>query len=148
MILLLFLILGFILIFTCKNFKNIYLKTFLKCLSFALLISSLLEITIFNYRHYESLFFTNHKVLTNYKLTNITCNNNNCTVTNKEKAYIEIKNINEKVANIYLDLNRNETPLNLEIYFTDSANTLYLNAGKRTYLDTVKNSKYLSLQFG
>ncbi len=146
MILLLFLILGFILIFINKKFiQNTYVKTFIKCIAISLILGAILEGTIFNYRHYESFLFKNNQSLTNYTLgSGITCKNNLCEITDYNQAYIEIKNINKNVSNLYIDiLNPNKLIIDFKIYFSDAANRLYLDAGERTYLNNIKNSKFI-----
>ena len=85
--------------------KNEYLKTFTKYVIKALALAVILEVSIFNFRHYESLFFKNYQELTNYIIgEGLTCENNKCSITNPEEAYIEFNNINNKINNLYLDI--------------------------------------------
>ncbi len=134
--LVLFLIFTIILFIIYKTniIKNKYIQTFIKYFSYALLISLVLETTIFNYRHYESLIFKNNTKV-DFKL-----------ITEEKSTYIEIKNINKKVNNIYLDITSPEKlGLKTTIFLTDEANNLYYKAGTHTYLNFIKNSNYIRI---
>ena len=126
--------------------KNAYLKTIFKCLMISLLISSILEVTIFNFRHYESLFFKDAKDLTHYNVSEgIECNDV-CRIIDKENAYIEIYNIDKKVNNLYLDFKSKDLLfIDYEIEFTDEANALYVKSEERNYVSDILNSHYLKV---
>ena len=137
-------ILGFLL--NKGYFKNVYLKTIFKCLIISLLASSILEVTIFNFRHYESLFFKGAKDLTHYNVSEgIECNDV-CRIIDKENAYIEIYNIDKKVNNLYLDFKSKDLLfIDYEIEFTDDANALYVKSEERNYVSDILNSHYLKV---
>ncbi len=138
------------------NFKNSYLKAISKYLFIAFLFSIVLELTLFNFRHYESLLFkNNYKELTDFTYSGITCIDDLCQVdeiideetdTKQIDAYIEITDIDEKINNIYIDFNgKKKLTFSYDLLFTDEANKLYLDAGERTYVNNVENSKYLKV---
>ena len=99
----------FYILFKFKKCKNEYFKLIFKYLFIAFLTSTVLELTIFNFRHYESLMFNNKKELYNYTYNGITCENDKCNVLETSDAYIEIRDINEDINNIYInfDINKN-----------------------------------------
>ena len=43
-------------------------KEIIKIIFISLIVSLFLEVTVFNFRHYESLFFKNETVLDNYEI--------------------------------------------------------------------------------
>ncbi len=135
-----------ILVFIYKKniIKNEYLKLLTKYFIIALSIPLLLEITIFNFRHYESIFFMPNNTNLNYKIApGIKCKNEYCEIIDKENAYIEITNINKKVNNIHLAIqSKKKLILKYDLYYTDEANEYYFKAGSRTYAKEVTNSHY------
>ncbi len=134
----------FYILFKFKKCKNEYFKLIFKYLFIAFLTSTVLELTIFNFRHYESLMFNNKKELYNYTYNGITCENDKCNVIESSDAYIEISDINEDIKNIYIDFDINKnSKFSYDLYFTDEANKLYLYAGNRSYIDKIDNSKYI-----
>ena len=137
-----------LIIYRTKLIKNNYLKLLSKYLLISLGISTILELTIFNYRFYESLFFTNNsKEITDYTyIDGITCEGKTCKIK-EDTSYIEITNLDTKVNNIELKLNSDKlliTKFNLS--FTDDSNTEYLNAGSRVYSKGVTRSHYFRLE--
>ncbi len=139
------LIILFLILRKLNVFKNEYLKVLSKYLLIAISISTILEITIFNFRHYESLFFKDFKEIKDYTYNGITCTGELCSVTDVENAYIEF-NVNQKINNIYIDFSgKRSLRFSYELYFTDEANKLYLDAGSRTYVNKLENSKYLTV---
>ena len=83
-----------LIIYRTKLIKNNYLKLLSKYLLISLGISTILELTIFNYRFYESLFFTNNsKEITDYTyIDGITCEGKTCKIK-EDTSYIEITNL-------------------------------------------------------
>ncbi len=77
-------------------FHNIYIKSFINILLFSIISSCILEVTIFNYRFYESFLFSNNEeTLTNPKTSkNITYQDNNWMIEDNEEANIEFLNLN------------------------------------------------------
>ena len=124
--------------------KNEYLKTFLKYVVKSLALAVILEISFFNFRHYESLFFKNYQELTNYTIgEGLNCEDNKCSITNPEEAYIEFNNIDNKINNLYLDISsKGVLHLDYDIIFDDEANKIPFNAGSRNYNSKVLNSHY------
>ena len=149
MILIGFIILFLILLFIYKKgiIKNKYLKDLCKYFLFSLAISSLLELTIFNYRFYESLLYSNKiEEITDYTyIDGISCNKEECTIK-EDTSYIEITDINKKVNNIELNLNSNKKLItSFAISFSDSSNTRYFTAGSREYSKYVPVSHFVRL---
>lgn len=138
----LLLVIGIIIIQKLNLIKNKYLKTITKYFLIALVTSMALELTVFNFRHYESLVINDeYKELKDYSLTGIVCNNE-CQVV-ADEAYIEIKNLDSELNTLYLDLaNNGNLFMKYELSFTDDANQLYLVAGEREYADAIVNSHY------
>ena len=130
-----------------KFIKNKYLTTFLKYIFIASLISVSLELTIFNFRHYESLFYQNPQDYTNFTYGDgLKCHNNICTIINPETAYIELSNLDTKINDLKLTFDSpNALIVSYDLYFTDAANGEYLQAGTRTYVKNNTRSHYLPL---
>ncbi len=126
--------------------KNIYLKTIFKCLMVSLLVASILEVTIFNFRHYESLMFKGTNDLIHYNLSEgIECTDV-CRIVDKENAYIEIYNIDKKMDNLYLDFKSNDLLfMDYEVAFTDEANKLYVTSEERHYVSDILSSHYIKI---
>ncbi len=141
-------IIGIIILILLDRFnvyKNKYLKTFFRYIIYSLIISSFLEVTLFNFRHYESMIFKDEKELVNYNLFGITCDNV-CHVTDKENAYIEIFNIDSEISNLYLDIqSKDNLYLKYKIDFTDEANKLYADGGSRYYVNNIEESHYIRM---
>lgn len=130
-----------------KLIKNKYGREIIKFSLIALSIATILEITLFNFRHYESLFLKNnysYQNLTNYRIgSGIVCEENNCKVVDKEYAYIELLNVDSKAYNLYLDFSSPSLfESKIRIDYTDEANKLYLNAGSRNYINDINRSHY------
>ena len=143
-----FIILSIILFIIYKKniIKNKYLKLLNKYLFLSLIIASILELTIFNYRHYESLFFNKSQEITDYTYVDeITCTKEKCNVDDNT-SYIEINNLDTKVDNIELNLKSDDILItDFKISFTDESNKNYLIAGDRTYVNKVTKSHYIRL---
>ncbi len=126
--------------------KNEYLKTVFKCLLTSLVIASILEVTLFNFRHYESLLFKNERNLTHYNYSDGIICHDVCQVIDKENAYIEIYNIDSTINNIYLDFKSNDLLfIDYSLELSDEANKLYYEAGSRNYVSKIENSHYLKV---
>lgn len=114
--------------------KNILRNKYILAIPVVLFISILLELFVFNFRHFESL---------NYKETNIY--NEKYIVSNKDNS-IEFKNINKKINNIYIDLynNDNETiKINLDV--TDEANKKYFSLPEKEISNNYNQIKYIKI---
>ncbi len=118
-----------ILIISYNKCKNLQFKKFFKFSYIVLGILVILEVSLFNYRYYQSLFYKEIKV-TNYTLgADIKKNaDGSLQVIDDEDNYIEIDNINEHLDNMYLNL---DMFLNKSDYiiihpaYTDAANKRY-----------------------
>ncbi len=124
---------------------NKIIKSLLKYASLSFIIAILLEATLFNFRHFESLFFKNEfKVLPNYTLNGISCENEKCKIIDKENAYIEFTNLHQKIHNIYISFtNKYPMIISYNVEFTDEASELYIKNESRKYVSKVEKSKYI-----
>lgn len=99
-----------------------------------LVISLLLELFVFNFRHYESL---------SYKETNLYTDKY---IASTGEDYIEFKDINKKINNIYIDIdNHKDEAINLEIYATDEANQKYFELPEKEIYNGLKQMKYIKI---
>ena len=133
-----------ILLYKLNLVKNKYLNSLVKYILISLICSTILELTIFNFRYYESLLINKDEYLElkDYKLQGINCDNE-CEIVDKDNAYIEINGLDNKLNTLYIDLsNDSNLFLTYELSFTDEANQLYLVAGDREYASTISNSYY------
>lgn len=99
-----------------------------------------LEIFIFNFSSIKSLFYKGIKIDKNDLILNgiIYAESSNKYFIESNDNYIEI-NINEKINNIYLDIERlSHLPFKINIDYTDSANNYY-----RKFRSNVKNERYI-----
>ncbi len=112
---------------------------------FILVISIFSEVYIFNFRHYESLLYKDYKTL---KINNIysleKLEDNNYQIINNDN-YIEIKNINKEINNIYLNIESSDTVKEITMSATDEGNELYYEIGKREIVNNINQSKYIKL---
>ena len=110
-----------------------------------IIISILIELFVFNFRHFESL---------NYKETNLKINsinniekiNNSLYKIESKDNYIEFSNINKKINNIYLDIKFINYD-NHKIYISacDEGNELYYRLPEKEIVNNIENSKYIKL---
>lgn len=123
--------------------KNIFL-TFL----FGLSIATTLELTIFNYRHYESLNYQEYK-LDNLILDKNIKEKNGLYYVEEDGDYtIEFTNINKKINNIKIDFihqHNSHEIFEFIISATDEANELYLELPSVTTIETIPRSQYHKL---
>lgn len=109
-----------------KKCRSPYVLNLAKCLTIVFAIMCVLEVTLFNFRFYESLGYKEIKV-NNYTLGSglREDKNGNIKVVSEEYNYIEINGINEHLDNIYLNFDTDDTyhkVLDLSIGYTDEAN--------------------------
>ena len=109
--------------------NNISFKNLLVYLFFGLSISFILETSLFNYRHYESLNYK-EQTLSYIRLDEKIKNNSGILSVKEDGNYkIELLNINKKVHNIYIDLENdysNYIPIKMNLLYTDEANATYV----------------------
>ena len=124
-----------------KNAQKI-IKFFL----LSLMISFFLEIFIFNFRTFQSLFYHQENLTDKITYNGIEKNSDNSfTVTDEENNYIEIENINQKINNIKLDFDISKKYIEYIIYATDEANSEYLQLNNRYLYPSIEKSKYVKL---
>lgn len=125
----------------------------IKDILFHLTIIVLLEIFVFNFGYWDSLRFRKQLLnVTEYALgEGIEQSGNEFIVTNKDAAFIEIKNIKKEIKNIYLDVSIKEDTLGetryvpISIFMTDAANEEYRELPERYIVKRINESKYIRL---
>ena len=130
-------------------FSEVYMKNVQKIIKFfllSLMISFFLEIFIFNFRTFQSLFYHQENLTDKITYNGIEKNSDNSfTVTDEENNYIEIENINQKINNIKLDFDISKKYIEYIIYATDEANSEYLQLNNRYLYPSIEKSKYVKL---
>ncbi len=124
-----------------KNEKNIE-KAFILAIASIVLFSIGLEISIFNINYYTSK--GNKEINLNSQLADY----QNCEgyYTFFTDETIEIPQINEKINNIHINLNRNNPlVITANILLTDEANQFYYGSPERDIYLNVKKSEYINI---
>ncbi len=140
-------------------------QKFFKVIGIIFIIALILEVFVFNFRFFETL--DNEEIL--IEPENIVYNDgllydpyNRWTnddgelkpsffVKDKDSASFEIKDINESLDNIYIDIsnvkrkNYSDKKVIFKIWATDEANKLYFSLPNRDVVRDVEKSKYISL---
>lgn len=129
-----------------KIIRKEYLKKTLKII----LIAILVEVFVFNFRHWESILFrpiTNYEVLTGEGIE--WYGDGRGKIINVEQAFLEFKNINKNVKNLFIDLTvgdgKASEKMNLAVRATDSANKNYFLLPEKETVNGIINSKYIRL---
>ena len=122
-----------------------------KWFGIAFAVALLLELTVFNFRFYQSLFY---KPLDNINLTISTDEieemGNYTYRLKSDTVYLEFLDINERVNNFFLDLeiintdNREKQKIEVIPYYTDEANKLYRETQRRYIVHNVPLSQYIN----
>ncbi len=138
--------------FSFKVIKG-YLWLLFKYLSIFLL----LEMSLFNFRHYQSIFYDEVKVknldgsISCEKVDNSTFEIKSTTVVLKDdtiRCSIEANDINEKLENVYIDAHlesSKNTKLKIIMSATDEANKNYFLLPERIMIPNVNETKYMKL---
>lgn len=121
-----------------------------KALLKILFLTVLIEVTILNFRHWESLLFP---PMEKYDVTigdGIKLGKKGKgIIKDAGQAYIEFKNIDQNVKNLFLDLEIGDGKLpekiNVAIQATDMANKNYFSLPEREIINGIVNSKYIRL---
>lgn len=114
--------------------KNIFTNKYILATFIILIITLLLELFVFNFRHFESL---------SYRETNIY---NDKYIVNKDNNSIEFNNINKKINNIYLDIYNNDNKTSVvNIEATDEANNNYLSLPEKEIRNNYEQMKYIKI---
>ena len=137
----------FFVISKLKFIENKYLKGFFKYVAISIFIASAIEVFVFNFRHFESLFFGKEKELSFTYGEGIKCDDEFCKITDFDKAYVEALNINEPIHNLYLEIDKLDLLVDseIEIQLTDEGNKEYFIAGVAKYFPLNKRSRYLKI---
>lgn len=127
--------------------KNITYNSCLIYILIGLSISFILEVTIFNYKYYESLNYE-EIILTNPIMDGITKKDNAYTISETKLYTIEYQNINKKIHNIKIDY-KNKTnnliPIKMTLYANDEMFSEYFELSEITILNKVEKSKVKKL---
>ncbi len=112
-----------------------------------LLISLFLEIVLFNYRHWESLFF---KEIQGYNIvlgSGLQKKDDNVVVIDNQQSYLEIQALKGNVKNIYLNIYKvNESigsKVLINVMATDEANKNLFSMPTREIVQGIELSKYI-----
>ena len=118
-----------------------------------ILITAILELTIFNINSYRMIFskYEQKDVSINEcKLENLTYNEETDTYDMKDKdAYIFIDNVNCKIATIYLDASivgniYVEDSLKYSVLYTDETSKNYRELPVKYFVNSINKSKYVT----
>ncbi|MFQ9509672.1 MAG: hypothetical protein ACLRZ7_01760 [Lachnospiraceae bacterium] len=132
-------------------------KKYLNCkkqwvikIAFILLVSFLLELFAFNYHYYSSMDYKEIDLSQNYVTGNgLKLAGGDYEVLDNGNQTIEILDINEKVNNMYLDLEivdpiyTKDGSIEVKFSITDEANKLYNRITSRNIVHNVEKTKYL-----
>ena len=120
-------------------------KNIIKIIIISILIAVGLEFTVFNIKHYKSLFYPktikydlDKEINKNYYFSN------NVEINIQESEIIEINDIKKDVYNIYINGTSKE-PSELLIMLKDEGNDEFYDAGNVIIVDSIKQTKYISL---
>jgi hypothetical protein len=144
----LYLINNILLLINSKTDDN-YFKKLIYRFYILLCISIVVELTIFNYRSYTTFLYKNDNAFDYQIETNLKKIDNNTYEVTNDKPRIEIKNINKKVNNIYLDIDyKNSETYYVIPFFTDEGNKLYQQLESREVSEKINKSKILNFNIG
>ncbi|MBE6547240.1 MAG: hypothetical protein E7668_07410 [Ruminococcaceae bacterium] len=119
----------------------------------AVTVALFLEGTVFNFRFWQSHEYepidVTDELRYSYKLVK-TGERENEYKPNGTSPYVELRNLDTKVYNIYLDItarNTNDRVVNtyVDVYMTDESNENYLKLPAQTVMTEVESTKYLYL---
>ena len=125
--------------------KNIYLNSLCKYLSISLFVACLLEVTVFNFRHYESLLFSKNE--TELKISNaegLDCDDDGCEIK-EDEAYFEILDIDKEAKNIYLDISSDDLVNYANLSVIDEGAGRYYSIGDVNISPLIDRSYYYRL---
>ena len=101
-----------------------------------LVIAIFLEIIVFNITSYRT-FFGKYEVKS-YDNPKFLYSENN-------KAYVEIENINMKVATLKLELKNIEDPAEYTVFYSDETSEEYWGLTPKMYIESNEKTKYMTL---
>ncbi|WP_347006789.1 hypothetical protein [Coprococcus comes] len=130
------------------------MRKYLKKIIVALLIIFGIEVIFFNFRFWESLNYTPRKIEKFELGSGIEkLNDDFYRITDTENAYIEIKNLNLEIKNIYADVNVSDDDqgenryLAIQISMTDAANSEYRQLPVINIVKRTEESRYIKTHF-
>ncbi len=135
-------------IYNYKINDNISFKNIIYFIFIGISISFFLELTIFNFRYYQTLNYQEYHLTEIIPDQNINVKDDIYTVDKSGEYEFEIKNINKKINNIYIGflINGNKyTPIQLKMYVTDAGNSSYLELPSINIIENVEDSLYQNL---
>ena len=128
-----------------KRNMDIDLKNIVLTILFGISLSYILELTIFNYRHYESLTYE-ESTLTNIVYDEKIITKDDYFYVKENGEYtIEIIDINKKINNIYLKLTTEGNKykcFEINLFATDEANSVYYELPSIRTIENVPRSFY------
>jgi len=132
-------------IYKINIIKNVYINSLCKYLSISLFGACLLEVTIFNFRHYESIFFSKNE--TELKISNtegVECVDEVCDIVG-DVAYFEILDIDKEAKNIYLDITSDDLVNYANLSVIDEGAGRYYSIGDVSISPLIDRSYYYRL---
>ena len=118
-----------------------------KLILWAFMLTALLEITLFNFRHWESFLFpklAQPQLTLGEGIEKI--GEYEYQITDPDQAYVNLDGVSGHYKNLYLNI-RSESGLTTNVSLTadDAANCMGLNLGDETIISTIPRSSYLRL---
>ena len=113
-------------------------KKHIKSFIIIFVVIFILELTVFNINSYRVFNSKNSRIFKQEDFLHLE--------TNEEKTLIEIPNINEEIKTIHLEV-KNYEKVDYNILYTDEASTEYRSTPTKTYINEIRNSKYLATFF-
>ena len=101
---------------------------------YVLSIIFVLELTVFNFRHYETLFNKPESINFN-------------TINEADSTLVKTVEFNKKINNFYLDLSFPTASTKVNIYARDDGNKIFTYMGKISYFEFIEESKYNFVAF-
>lgn len=124
-------------VFKVFNYKKVLLTIFL-----LLNVSLILELTIFNFRSYLSYGYDSVTIDTKDIATNMDRLEDGTFRVNEDYPYIEIKDLNIKINDIYLNIiDYNNVSYYAIPFYTDEGNELYYRLDSRQIHQSIEKSK-------
>ena len=114
--------------------KNIFLNKYILSIPIILLITVVLELFVFNFRHFESIRYKEKSIFNeNY-------------IINTKKGSIEFENVNEEINNIYLNFSSTtDEVITINLESTDEANKKYFSLPEKEINNNYEQMKYIKI---
>ena len=111
-----------------------------------LLIALFLELFVFNFRAVESVF-NSRTDIDNYSVTGAVEISNGEYRADNDTVTFKIDNVNQKIKNVFVDLERGTPYTTVQLRAVDEANSRGLDAPDREIVSVLKQTKYIRAHF-